>query len=59
MPFIVQKIAGQQSMIAYVPSAALRIGRGTNAELRLDDIAVALEHAVIRWRPREELDASW
>src|ERR1700688_2143719 len=34
-------------MIAYVPSAVLRIGRGTNAELRLDDIAVALEHAVI------------
>ncbi|HEV3076781.1 MAG TPA: FHA domain-containing protein, partial [Thermoanaerobaculia bacterium] len=47
MPFIVQKIAGQQSMIAYVPSAVLRIGRGTNAELRLDDVAVALEHAVI------------
>jgi Inner membrane component of T3SS, cytoplasmic domain/Class III cytochrome C family len=47
VPFIVQKIAGQQSMIAYVPSAALRIGRGTNAELRLDDVAVALEHAVI------------
>src|ERR1700720_397980 len=34
-------------MISYVPIAALRIGRGTNAELRLDDIAVALEHAVI------------
>src|ERR1700680_4041381 len=34
-------------MIAYVPSAVLRIGRGTNAELRLDDVAVALEHAVI------------
>jgi hypothetical protein len=47
VPFIVQKIAGQQSMIAYVPSAVLRIGRGTNAELRLDDVAVALEHAVI------------
>jgi len=47
LPFIVQKIAGQQSMIAYVPSAVLRIGRGTNAELRLDDVAVALEHAVI------------
>jgi FHA domain-containing protein/class III cytochrome C family protein len=47
VPFIVQKIAGQQSMIAYVPSAVLRIGRGTNAELRFDDVAVALEHAVI------------
>src|SRR5579864_8454779 len=34
-------------MIAYVPGDVLRIGRGTNAELRLDDIAVALEHAVI------------
>src|ERR1700732_71028 len=34
-------------MIAYVPSAVLRIGRGTNAELRFDDVAVALEHAVI------------
>src|SRR6202043_861552 len=38
---------GQQSMIAYVASAALRIGCGTNAELRLDDVSVALEHAVI------------
>jgi hypothetical protein len=47
VPFVVQKIAGQQSMITYVPSDVLRIGRGTNAELRFDDIAVALEHAVI------------
>lgn len=47
MPFIVQKIAGQQSLIAYVASDVLRIGRGTNADLRFDDVAVALEHAVI------------
>jgi hypothetical protein len=47
VPFIVQKIAGQQSLIAYVASDVLRIGRGTNADLRIDDVAVALEHAVI------------
>lgn len=47
MPFVVQKIAGQQSTIVYVPGDVLRIGRGTNAELRFDDVAVALEHAAI------------
>jgi hypothetical protein len=47
VPFIVQKIAGQQSMISFVPGDRLRIGRGTNAELRFDDVAVGLEHAVI------------
>jgi hypothetical protein len=47
LPFIVQKVAGQQSLITFVPGGVLRIGRGTNAELRFDDIAVALEHAVI------------
>jgi len=47
VPFIVQRIAGQQSLIAYVASDVLRIGRGTNADLRFDDVAVALEHAVI------------
>jgi FHA domain len=47
VPFILQKLAGQQSLITLAPGASLRIGRGTNAELRFDDPAVALEHAVI------------
>jgi hypothetical protein len=47
VPFIVQKVAGKQSMIDIVVGKALRIGRGTNADLRFDDVAVALEHAVI------------
>lgn len=47
MPFIVQKIAGKQSLIDVVAGRMLRIGRGTNADLRFDDVAVTLEHAVI------------
>ncbi len=47
MPFIIQHLSGQQSRIHFVPGAMLRIGRGTAAELRLDDPTVALEHAVI------------
>jgi hypothetical protein len=47
LPFIVQKVAGKQSLVNFVPGGVLRIGRGTNAELRFDDVAVALEHAVI------------
>src|ERR1700730_17569671 len=34
-------------MIDVVGSKALRIGRGTNSDLRFDDVAVSLEHAVI------------
>ncbi|HVT56829.1 MAG TPA: FHA domain-containing protein [Thermoanaerobaculia bacterium] len=40
--------ASRQMMINRVPGGVLRIGRGTNAELRLEGAAVALEHAVIR-----------
>jgi hypothetical protein len=47
VPFIVQKIAGKQSLIEVVSGKALRIGRGTNSDLRFDDVAVGLEHAVI------------
>jgi hypothetical protein len=47
VPFIVQKLAGKQSLIDIVVGKVLRIGRGTNSDLRFDDVAVALEHAVI------------
>jgi len=48
LPFILHQFAGQESLISFVPGAALRIGRGTNADLRLGDLTVALEHAVIQ-----------
>ncbi|HEY0511399.1 MAG TPA: FHA domain-containing protein [Thermoanaerobaculia bacterium] len=45
MPFVVERPADPQSPAVRVEADELRIGRGTNADLRLDDPAVALEHA--------------
>ena len=45
MPFVVERPADPQSPALRVEAGELRIGRGTNADLRLDDPAVALEHA--------------
>ncbi|HVT19426.1 MAG TPA: FHA domain-containing protein [Thermoanaerobaculia bacterium] len=47
MPFLIEKLAGRQALRSEVAGDVLRIGRGTNADLRFDDPAVALEHAVI------------
>src|SRR5436309_3811891 len=47
MPFLVERPADSQAPALRVEGDELRIGRGTNAELRLDDPAVALEHARI------------
>ena len=47
MPFLVERPADSQAPASRVEGDELRIGRGTNAELRLDDSAVALEHARI------------
>ena len=45
--FMIQRVAGRGYALTQVRSTALRIGRGTNAELRSENPAVALEHAVI------------
>src|SRR5947199_3365525 len=47
MPFLVERPADSQAPASRVEGDELRIGRRTNAELRLDDSAVALEHARI------------
>lgn len=47
MSFVIQKVVGRQISLSEIRADALRIGRGTNAELRSDNPAVALEHAVI------------
>jgi pSer/pThr/pTyr-binding forkhead associated (FHA) protein len=47
MSFVIQKVVGRQISLSEVRTDVLRIGRGTNAELRSDNPAVALEHAVI------------
>ncbi|HVT05069.1 MAG TPA: FHA domain-containing protein [Thermoanaerobaculia bacterium] len=49
MKFILQRLVGQRIVLNEVRSKTLRIGRGTNAQLRSDNPAVALEHAVIEF----------
>lgn len=45
--FVIQRVAGRGYALSQVRSDTLRVGRGTNAELRSENPAVALEHAVI------------
>lgn len=47
MSFVIQRVTGRQISLSEIRTPVLRIGRGTNAELRSDNPAVALEHAVI------------
>ena len=47
MSFVIQRVTGRQISLSEIRTGVLRIGRGTNAELRSDNPAVALEHAVI------------
>jgi pSer/pThr/pTyr-binding forkhead associated (FHA) protein/NAD-dependent SIR2 family protein deacetylase len=47
MSFVIQRASGRGLALTQVRSDLLRIGRGTNAELRSENPAVALEHAVI------------
>src|SRR5512140_1654587 len=51
MSFLVQRAVGRGFALNEVRAEELRIGRGTAAELRSDNPAVALEHAVIRREP--------
>jgi pSer/pThr/pTyr-binding forkhead associated (FHA) protein len=45
--FVIQRSSGGGLALTQVRSNLLRIGRGTNSELRSENAAVALEHAVI------------
>jgi pSer/pThr/pTyr-binding forkhead associated (FHA) protein len=54
MPFVIQRVAGRGLALTQVMRTSLRIGRGTNADVRSENPAVALEHAVI-----EGLDDSY
>jgi pSer/pThr/pTyr-binding forkhead associated (FHA) protein len=47
MSFVIQRPSGRGLALSQVRVDTLRIGRGTNAELRSENPAVALEHAVI------------
>lgn len=47
MNFLIQRTAGRNLTLTQSSSETLRIGRGTNQELRSENPAVALEHAVI------------
>ena len=47
MSFVIQRASGRGLALTQVRRDMLRIGRGTNAELRSENPAVALEHAVI------------
>src|SRR4051812_39050071 len=51
MPFVIEHPADPQIPASRVEGDVLLIGRGTNAGLRLDDQAVALEHARIERDP--------
>lgn len=51
MPFLLDHSAEPQRAASRVEGDSLLIGRGTNAGLRLDDEAVALEHARIERDP--------
>src|SRR5258707_11540458 len=47
MSFVIQRASGRGLALTQVRRDLLRIGRGTNSELRSENPAVALEHAVI------------
>jgi pSer/pThr/pTyr-binding forkhead associated (FHA) protein len=47
MSFLIQRATGRNLTLTQIQGEALRIGRGTNQELRSENPAVALEHAVI------------
>ncbi|HKR63995.1 MAG TPA: FHA domain-containing protein, partial [Thermoanaerobaculia bacterium] len=47
MSFLIQRPAGRGLTLTQIQAPVLRIGRGTNQELRSENPAVALEHATI------------
>ncbi len=53
MPFLIHRVVGSRTVLQSVDGDLLRIGRGAGADLRFEDTAVALEHAVLRREGRE------
>lgn len=47
MSFYVHRVAGSRTVLRSVDGELLRIGRGAGADLRFEDTAVALEHAMV------------
>ncbi|MFL6244501.1 MAG: FHA domain-containing protein [Thermoanaerobaculia bacterium] len=47
MSFLIQRTSGRNLTLTQIHGEVLRIGRGTNQELRSENPAVALEHAII------------
>ncbi len=47
MSFLIQRATGRNLTLQSINTPVLRIGRGTNQELRSENPAVALEHAII------------
>lgn len=47
MPYFVDFLTGHQASVSSHDGRTLRIGRGTNADLRFDDAGIALEHATV------------
>ena len=47
MSFLIQRTSGRNLTLTQIHGEVLRIGRGTNQELRSENPAVALEHALI------------
>ncbi|HEX2836396.1 MAG TPA: FHA domain-containing protein [Thermoanaerobaculia bacterium] len=45
--FLIQRVAGRNLTLTQISRDVLRIGRGTNQDLRSENPAVALEHALI------------
>lgn len=48
MAFYLHRVVGSRTVLQTVEGRTLRIGRGAGADLRFDDTAVALDHALIR-----------
>lgn len=48
MPFRIHTVVGSRTVRQAVDGESLRIGRGAGCDLRFDDAAVALDHAVVR-----------
>ncbi|HET8774322.1 MAG TPA: FHA domain-containing protein [Thermoanaerobaculia bacterium] len=47
MSFLIQRASGRNLTLVQINTPVLRIGRGTNQELRSENPAVALEHAIL------------
>ena len=50
MAYLLERLSDAETVLTPVGGDRLRIGRGTNAELRFDDAAVDFEHAAIERR---------